>query len=162
MKATTTVLTNERKDFIGKLSSFSVLFLLEILNKNDILFFLSFFFFSLDRRSEVAFRTLSADFVLEVAITDEELLDHFFSYLDAPTGKKESSHFFRTIVVFLDRYSHELMLYLRSRDGIVRKIIQNVEDQSIVDLLYKFVDAGTSIFFFFLFFFVSTENYTFT
>ncbi len=90
----------------------------------------------------MAFRTLSADFVLEVAIADEELLDHFFSYLDSPSGKKESSHFFRTIVVFLDRYSHELMLYLRSREGIVHKIIQNVEDQSIVDLLYKFVDAG--------------------
>ena len=45
-------------------------------------------------------------------------------------------------MVFLDRYSHDLMLYLRNREGVVRKIVRNVEDQTIVDLLYKFVDAG--------------------
>uniref|UniRef100_A0A7S4P9C9 Uncharacterized protein n=1 Tax=Paramoeba aestuarina TaxID=180227 RepID=A0A7S4P9C9_9EUKA len=95
-----------------------------------------------ERRTDVAFQTLSSDFVLEVVITDEDLLDHLFAYLDAPTGKKESNHFSRIVMVFLDRYSHDLMLYLRSRDGIVMKIVRNVEDQTIVDLLYKFVDAG--------------------
>ena len=109
--------------------------------------FLTVFFFlkkknRIDRRADVAFQTLSSDFVLEVVITDEELLDHVFSFLDYPSGKKESNHFSRIVMVFLDRYSHELMMYLRSRDGIVFKMVQNIEDQTIVDLLYKFVDAG--------------------
>jgi len=96
----------------------------------------------LEHRSDVAFQTLSSDFVLEVVITDEDLLDHLFSYLDQPRGRRESVHFFRIVVVFLDRYAHDLMLYLRSRDGVIVKMTRVIEDQSIVDLLYKFVDAG--------------------
>ena len=54
-------------------------------------------------------------------------------------------------MVFLDRFSHDLMLYLRSRDGIVARLVRNVEDQTIVDLLYKFVDVGKDFFFSFFF-----------
>jgi hypothetical protein len=110
---------------------------------NELFFIFLCSIFRIERRKDTAFQALSSDFVLEVVIGDEELLDHLFTFLDVtPAGRKESNYFFRVLMVFLERFSHDLLLYLRSRDGIIYKVVQRIDDQSIVEMLYKFVDAG--------------------
>ena len=94
--------------------------------------------------AHVAFQALNNDWLLEVLISLHELLDVLLNFLVAKSVNTEplkSGYFAKLLEVLLDRYPNELVSYLLSRDFVAPALVRHVQDQYIMDTVYKLVDC---------------------
>ena len=94
--------------------------------------------------AHTAFQAVNNDWLLEVLIAVPELLDDLLSFLKTKTEATEplkSGYFAKIMEVLLERYPNELVEYLLTKEDFAPTLITHVQDQYIMDTLYKLVDC---------------------
>mmetsp|Transcript_36538 Transcript_36538/g.91612 ORF Transcript_36538/g.91612 Transcript_36538/m.91612 type:complete len:658 (+) Transcript_36538:464-2437(+) len=96
---------------------------------------------------QLAFQAIGNEALLEVMISNTDLLDLFFQFLDItrpckPRSVSISGFFSRIADALFERYPTEFIFYMKSRENMVSMFLDNIDDQYVMDILLKLVDCG--------------------
>jgi len=102
-----------------------------------------------DRRkrfAHLAYEAIQTDMMKEVVINNYDLLDKFFGFLDIPTEMDplRCAYFSRIVELLFERFPKELVTYLRKRNCIVAKFVWHLNNQYIVESLFRLIDSQVS------------------
>eukprot|EP01088_Endostelium_zonatum_P003772 TRINITY_DN14954_c0_g1_i1.p1 TRINITY_DN14954_c0_g1~~TRINITY_DN14954_c0_g1_i1.p1 ORF type:complete len:588 (-),score=120.31 TRINITY_DN14954_c0_g1_i1:32-1621(-) len=98
------------------------------------------------RFAHLAYEAIQTEAMKEVVINNSDLLDKFFAFLDIPTEMDplRCAYFSRIVELLFERYPKELVSYLRKRNCIVAKFVWHINNQYIVESLFRLIDSQVS------------------
>jgi len=98
------------------------------------------------RFAHLAYEAIQSDTLKEAVINDHNMLDKFFDFLDitAEMDPLRCAYFSRIVELLFERYPKELVSYLRKKNCIVAKFVWHINNQYIVESLFRLIDSQIS------------------
>eukprot|EP01087_Luapelamoeba_hula_P002985 TRINITY_DN1280_c0_g1_i1.p1 TRINITY_DN1280_c0_g1~~TRINITY_DN1280_c0_g1_i1.p1 ORF type:complete len:658 (+),score=139.75 TRINITY_DN1280_c0_g1_i1:273-2246(+) len=98
------------------------------------------------RFAHLAYEAIQTDVLKENMIADHHLMDKFFDFLDITTEMDplRCAYFSRIVELLFERYPKELITYLRKKNCIVAKFVWHINNQYIVESLFRLIDSQIS------------------
>lgn len=98
------------------------------------------------RFAHLAYEAIQSDTLKEAVINDHNMLDKFFDFLDITTEMDplRCAYFSRIVELLFERYPKELVSYLRKKNCIVAKFVWHINNQYIVESLFRLIDSQIS------------------
>eukprot|EP00005_Dracoamoeba_jomungandri_P005276 CAMPEP_0174250342 /NCGR_PEP_ID=MMETSP0439-20130205/535_1 /TAXON_ID=0 /ORGANISM="Stereomyxa ramosa, Strain Chinc5" /LENGTH=720 /DNA_ID=CAMNT_0015330379 /DNA_START=143 /DNA_END=2305 /DNA_ORIENTATION=+ len=98
------------------------------------------------RFAHLAYEAIQSDVLKEAMINNHKMLDKFFDFLDITTEMDplRCAYFSRIVELLFERYPKELVAYLRKKNCIVAKFVWHINNQYIVESLFRLIDSQIS------------------
>lgn len=98
------------------------------------------------RYAHLAYEAIQTDQLKEVIINNHSLLDKFFEFLDitAEMDPLRCAYFSRIVELLFERYPKALISYLKKKNCIVAKFVWHINNQYIVESLFRLIDSNVS------------------
>jgi hypothetical protein len=98
------------------------------------------------RFAHLAYEAIQSDVLKEAIINDHNMLDKFFDFLDITSEMDplRCAYFSRIVELLFERYPKELISYLRKKNCIVAKFVWHINNQYIVESLFRLIDSQIS------------------
>jgi len=98
------------------------------------------------RFAHLAYEAIQSDTLKEAVINDHNMLDKFFDFLDITSEMDplRCAYFSRIVELLFERYPKELVSYLRKKNCIVAKFVWHINNQYIVESLFRLIDSQIS------------------
>jgi len=98
------------------------------------------------RFAHLAYEAIQSDILKEAMINDHNMLDKFFDFLDITSEMDplRCAYFSRIVELLFERYPKELISYLRKKNCIVAKFVWHINNQYIVESLFRLIDSQIS------------------